>query len=234
MEIPEKIKEFIERRIEFEAFSLPQFYPESKSVETFQTGYKIHGLTGESLTGEKEGDFKESWYVICSNYSSDPFIVDFLEEDKGFPVYFAFHGCGSWTPIKITETIESFSCYITEIKEIEKNKAEILNYLEHNFDLNNEFWKDVHDEFLNKEESTNRSIIDDPEWIKGRIIITSTGKNKLKVINYLKVQLNLTLQQALVLSKQSEIEYKEGYLTHLKQFITHLESLGATAIFRPD
>lgn len=35
MEIPEKIKEFIERRIEFEAFSLPKFHPESKSVEPF-------------------------------------------------------------------------------------------------------------------------------------------------------------------------------------------------------
>ena len=97
MKIPEKIEEFIKQRIEFEVYRLPQFYPDLKSFDNFQIGYKVHGLTGENLTGKKEGDFKESWFVICSNYSDDPFIVDFLEEDKNFPVYFAFHGCGNWT-----------------------------------------------------------------------------------------------------------------------------------------
>ena len=114
-----KIEDFLIQKTELNAGNLPQNYPTVEEFEEFQMGYKIHGWTKEILTGNNEGDFKESWYVICSNYCDDPFFVDFSEEEKDFPVYFAFHGSGGWTPIKISENIQDFSKHLMNIKEIE-------------------------------------------------------------------------------------------------------------------
>ena len=95
MKIPKEIKEFIAESIELENLCLPHFYPDVNSFEKFQTGYKINGVTGEKITGEKKGDFQESWFVICSGYSNDLFFIDINEEEDNFPVYFAWHGAGS-------------------------------------------------------------------------------------------------------------------------------------------
>lgn len=72
------------------------------------------------------------------------------------------------------------------------------------------------------------------DWKFGKIIITDIGPNKLKIVNILKARFNLTPQDALSLSKQSEIVLKEGYLQHLKDEIGQLNQLGATAIFKPN
>jgi hypothetical protein len=232
--LPDIIKKFIVQKIELENCILPQFYPTLDSFEEFQIGYKVHGLTGENLTGEKDGNFKGNWYVICSNYSNDPFFVDFSEEDKSFPVYFAYHGCGNWGPIKVAESLDSFLFHISNIKETEKENDKVLNYIKENLDLNNEFWKDTYEGFLYERDKVEKKEFDNTEWIKGRILITDVGTDKLKVINYLKNKLELTPQQASAMSKQVEIDFIEGYSVHLESTINYLESLGATAIFRPD
>ena len=230
----EEIKEIIENKIEFDNYYLPQFYPETDRFEQFQSGYRYNETTGENLIGEKEGDWKEDWFVICSGYSNDPFIVDFSEKSKNYPVYFAWHGAGHWTPIKIVDTLKLFLHHLKELKKLENDKINILNYLENNVDLNNEFWKEAYQGFAEQEFKTEPKEDDWEDWILGKIIITDIGKEKMKLINYLKTELNLTPQQALMISKKDEIEFKEGYLTHLKYFIQTLENLGATAIFRKD
>jgi hypothetical protein len=75
---------------------------------------------------------------------------------------------------------------------------------------------------------------DRESWILGKIIITDIGLHKLKIVNILKAEFNLTPQDALSLSKQGEIVFKEGYFQHLKDEIDQLNQLGATAIFEPN
>ncbi len=147
MDIPNKVKEFIAKKIELENFCLPHFYPEINKFEDFQIGYKVHGNTGEKITGENEGDFKESWYVICSGYSNDPFFIDMNEEKENFPVYFAWHGAGSWNPIKVSKNIIEFGNQLEILKNIELSDENAQDKIKEKFDLNNEFWLEVYNEY---------------------------------------------------------------------------------------
>jgi len=147
MVLPKEIKDFIQKKIELENFCLPHFYPEIGTFDDFQIGYKIHGNTGEKITGENKGDFRENWYVICSGYANDPFFIDIEEKNKNYPVYFAWHGVGSWTPIKVSESIEKFANQLDILKKIELSSKNIQEEIKKIFDLNNEFWKEVYKEY---------------------------------------------------------------------------------------
>ncbi|MFC5046542.1 SMI1/KNR4 family protein [Aquimarina hainanensis] len=147
MEIPDEIKEFIAKKITLENFCLPHFYPEPDTLNDFQIGYKIHGNTGEKITGENAGDFRESWYVICSGYSNDPFFIDMNEKNENFPVYFAWHGAGSWHPIKVSKTISEFGNQLEILKKIELSDKNVQDKIKEKFDLNNEFWLEVYNEY---------------------------------------------------------------------------------------
>jgi hypothetical protein len=136
----QKVTDFINQKITIEELCLPHFYPTVDRFDKFQAGYKYN-----AITGEKSKVFNENWFVICFNYSSDPFFVDFREVEKGFPVYFAWHGTGRWVAIKVAETINEFLFHLSEIKQIEGNKDKMLHYLETHFDLENEFWKEVYE-----------------------------------------------------------------------------------------
>jgi len=147
MKIPNSVKDFIEQKIEIlEISTLPQFYPKLESFENFQLGYKVNAKTGEKLTGGKDGNFRENWYVVCSNYYNDPFFVDFSEEVKNFPVYFARSGDGRWTPIEVAESLSSFLVHISRIRDIENEKNKVLEYIKGNFDLNNALWGETYNE----------------------------------------------------------------------------------------
>lgn len=147
MEIPNEIKAFIAKKIELENFCLPHYYPDLNNFNDFQIGYKIHGKTGEKVSGENEGDFRESWYVICSGYANDPFFIDINEKNESFTVYFAWHGAGNWTPIKVSENISDFSHQIELLKKIEWSEENIQDKIKEKFDLNNEFWMEVYNEY---------------------------------------------------------------------------------------
>ena len=92
-------------------------------------------------------------------------------------------------------------------------------------DKNNYYWND---HIISKEDFEKYTDM------KGTAVITDMGKDKLTVINFLKNKLNITPQQALTSSKQSEIIVAEGFSAQLKQIITHLETLGATVVFKPE
>lgn len=230
--IPNEIQNFIEQKITFENYCLPQFYPDANGFEQFQSGYRYNETNDENLIGEEEGKWKENWYVICSGYANDPFFVDFSEAENDYPVYFAWHGAGSWKPIMVTEILSDFLHHLIEIKKIESDKVSVLDYIKTHFDIDNELWKEIYQEYEEQELSNAQTQDDLEDWILGKIIITDVGNDKMKVINFLKSELKLTPQQALSLSKQNEIEFMEGYLKHLKYFINQLESLGAKIVFR--
>lgn len=152
MKLPNLIKEFITRKIELTNYCLPHFYPEIDDFESFQIGYKINGNTGEKITGEKEGDFKESWFVICSGYAANPFFIDMNEENEKFPVYFAWNGAGNWSPIQVAENLTQFTEKLIWLKEVESSNENIQDIIKDKIDLSHEFWKEVYNEYPNEDE----------------------------------------------------------------------------------
>ena len=62
-----------------------------------QKGYSVDP-NGKILTGEKDGDWKNSWLVIgYEELCGDPIFVDLNLEH--LPVFTAIHGIGSWNKI---------------------------------------------------------------------------------------------------------------------------------------
>ncbi|MET4142726.1 SMI1/KNR4 family protein [Pedobacter sp. UYP1] len=236
MELHPEIKKFIERKIMPDSVYLPQNYPEVKTFEKFQDGYRFNGTTGETYTGIKPAEFRENWYVICSNEMNDPFYVDLSEQDRGFPVYFSWHGSGSWEPVKVADDLSDFAAKLLSIQKAEKDKDELINLLDADFDLTIELWEEMYASIEEEDEDVSKEETDtDPsEWIRGKVVIRDVGQQKMKIVHYLKENLKLTPQQALALSKQKEIEVYQGYLVYLKDVVSYLKELGATAEFVAD
>lgn len=233
MELHPEIKNFIEKRIMPDNLYLPQNYPEVKTFKEFQDGYRFNGTTGEIYTGIKPAEFRGNWYVICSNEMNDPFYVDLSEQDRGFPVYFSWHGAGSWEPVKVADDLNDFAAKLLSIQKVEKDKDKLINLLDEDFDLTIELWEEMYAS-IEEEEGDDGEEKDPSEWIKGKVVIRDIGQQKMKIVYYLKDHFKLTPQQALALSKQKDIEVDQGHLLYLKGLVDYLRELGATAEFVAD
>lgn len=163
---------------------------------------------------------------------NDPFFVDLSEQDQGFPVYFSWHGAGSWELVKVAEDLKDFTAKLLSIQKVDQDKAELLRLLETKFDLTIELWKEMYASI--EEEDDHVEDADLSEWISGKVVIRDIGQQKMKIVHYLKEHFKLTPQQALALSKQKDIEVDQGHLLYLKGLVNYLKELGATAEFVPD
>ena len=143
MTMPPEVAAFIEQGIVVGEMCLPDHYPKHDKFTEFQAGYRYNAVTGEPLTGEQAGDFRPSWYVVAANYFDDPFYVDFLEQEAGFPVYFSYHGAGSWTPLRAAATLLDFTHLLTALAETANDTAASLRLLQSIPDVENEFWQEV-------------------------------------------------------------------------------------------
>lgn len=234
MELHPEIKKFIEKKIMPDNSYLPQNYPAVKTFDKFQDGYRFNGTTGEIYTGTKPAEFRENWYVICSNEMNDPFYVDLSEQERGFPVYFSWHGSGSWEQVKVADDLNDFAAKLLRIQKAEKDKDELINLLNEDFDLTIELWEEMYASIEEEEECVEDTDTGSSEWIRGKVVIRDIGHQKMKIVHYLKENLKLTPQQALALSKQKDIEVYQGYLVHLKDVVSYLKEQGATAEFVAD
>jgi len=89
-------------------------------LKSLQIGYSI-SPTGESLTGEKEGDWLKKWIVIgYGECCGDPIFIDSTAE--GFPVYTAIHGEGSWNAKRIAVSLEQFGLALSAVAEAAKGR----------------------------------------------------------------------------------------------------------------
>lgn len=80
----------------------------------------------------------------------DPFFVDFALGDA-LPVYFAYHGAGSWEPIKVADDIVKFEEILTALAALEAPcSLEAIALLA---DLNNEFYRELADDYARKDEA---------------------------------------------------------------------------------
>ena len=77
-----------------------------EEFEEGQLGYSIDE-GGTSLTGNEEGEWKESWYVIgYDELVGDPIFIDISIER--YPVMTAMHGEGEWEPKVMYWTLDKF------------------------------------------------------------------------------------------------------------------------------
>jgi hypothetical protein len=81
-----------------------------------QLGYSITE-SGETITGDYEGDWKRNWLVIARDeLLGDPLFVDLNEED--LPVYTAEHGEGAWSATIVSFSFKGFIQALEEIDRI--------------------------------------------------------------------------------------------------------------------
>jgi len=204
MNLPREIQSFISEKVELENYCLPHFYPELNSFEDFQIGYKINGVSGKKETGDADGDFKENWFVICSGYASDPFFIDITEIDKGFPVYFSWHGAGKWIAIKVAENINDFSKKLRFLKDLETENNNIQEEFRKTFDMNNEFWLEVYHGYEEEEEvySDHQSPTENEKRIQ-------EIRKELKDLDKNKEKGKIELKRYLISKRELENEIKE-------------------------
>jgi len=178
VQIPNLIQNFIRKRIVSECILLPFFYPDESGFEEFQDGYKFNRITSEDLTGSAPGQWRKSWQVIARNGMDDPFFVDFALGDAS-PVYFAYHGAGSWEPIKIADDIVKFEEILTVLAALEAPCP--LDAIAPLTDLNNEFYRELVDDYARKDEARA-----EPEYKYFSIFIEDLGADPVKTLVFLK------------------------------------------------
>lgn len=106
-----------------------------------QLGYSINS-NGNSLVGDKKGDWKQNWFVIgYEDLCGDPIFTDLSREN--FPVFTAAHGTGNWEPILIADNFDSFieKLEIIMSRKSPNKKLEDIQRLNRQSDL--EFWKQI-------------------------------------------------------------------------------------------
>ena len=179
MQIPDLIRNFIRKRIVSECILLPFFYPDEGEFESFQDGYRLVGRkTGEGLADDTPGQWRKSWQVIARNALDDPFFVDFALGDPS-PVYFAYHGAGSWEPIKVADDIVKFEEILTTLAALEAPcSIEPIALLA---DLNNEFYRELADDYAQVNEE-----VEEKNYKYFSVFIEDMGADQVKTLVFLK------------------------------------------------
>ena len=178
MQIPNLIQNFIRKRIVSECILLPLFYPDEGEFESFQDGYRFNRITGEDLTGSAPGQWRESWQVIARNALDDPFFVDFALGDAS-PVYFAYHGAGSWKPIKVADDIVKFEEILTALAALKKPCS--LEAIAPLADLQNEFYRELADDYAQEDGQS-----EEKNYKYFSIFIEDLGADPVKTLVFLK------------------------------------------------
>ena len=179
MQISSLIRNFIRKRIVSESVLLPFFYPDEGEFESFKEGYRLaNRKTGEELADDAPGQWRKSWRVIARNGMDDPFFVDFALGDAS-PVYFAYHGAGSWEPIKVADDIVKFEEILTTLAALAAPCS--LDAIAPLTDLNNEFYRELADDYVRKDEAR-----EEPEYKYFSVFTLDLGADKVKTLVFLK------------------------------------------------
>ena len=158
---------------------LPFFYPDEGEFESFQEGYRLASRkTGEELADDTPGQWRKSWRVIARNGMDDPFFVDFALGDA-LPVYFAYHGAGSWEPIKVADDIVKFEKILIALAALEAPCS--LEAIAPLTDLNNEFYRELADNYAQEDEAR-----EEPGYKYFSVFIEDLGADKVKTLVFLK------------------------------------------------
>lgn len=218
--------------------ALPFHYPRPEEWESWQSGFRRHGNTGESLLATTPGAWQPGWYVIALNGFDDPFFIDLQEAAQGYPVYYALHGAGRWEAQCAAPNLQRFGEMLATLRDYGDDDAAALRWMKAEVDLDTELWREVWEERQKRkpldEEPPCTTPPDPTAWQHGALVITAIGPQKMKIVHWLKQALDLTPQQALALAAQPSIEVGSGYRTQWRGAEEQLQALGATVEFRAD
>ena len=122
--------------------------------------------------------WRKSWQVIARNALDDPFFVDFALGGAS-PVYFAYHGAGSWEPIEVADDIVKFEEILTALAALKKPCS--LDAIAPLADLNNEFYRELADDYAQADEAR-----EEPEYKYFSVFIEDLGADPVKTLVFLK------------------------------------------------
>lgn len=235
MLLPAAVLEFLRAPYAFSCLELPNNYACAGQFALFQIGYRVHGITAEDLTGAAAKSFPTNAYVIASNALADPFVIYFDQEPQGFPVYFARHGQGVWHWQQISPSLCEFSQILAQLQTLEDTPEAMVRFLQAQ-NLQAEYWQELEQTFSEMQEDAalddELSHIDPSlnlqDWQQMRLIITDLGANKLPVVKFIKDRLQISLSQALALSKNLPLELEQGAQRWLNNTAQDLQALGAS------
>lgn len=112
-QIPEVYRKFLERHDPQDALFSPapgnaiSLIP-LQHLEDGQLGFSVHGTTGANLTGQADGDWRETWLVIGDD-NECPFYLECSEAKNGdAPVYNAVREGGKWYSHRAASSFEKF------------------------------------------------------------------------------------------------------------------------------
>ncbi len=242
--LTETVKQFIESAEVSGDMALPFFYPLIQQLESFQIGFRQHGLSGESLISSSEGDWQPSWYAIARNQFDDPFFIDIDKGSQGFPVYYAAHGPGRWDALQVAPSIGHFRQLLAALILLADDDTAAAQYIKAETDASNKLWIEVLEGRLSRQqelaekaqltqlETPINAPINADDWLQGALILTDAGPQKLKVVQCIQQILDLSPHQALALISKGDIPLGEGYFIHLRRHQHKLVALGATLVFR--
>ena len=108
----------------------------------------------------------------------DPFFVDFAL-GAASPVYFAYHGAGSWEPIKVADDIVKFEEILTALAALEAPCS--LEAIAPLADLNNEFYRELADDYAKQDEAR-----EELGYKYFSVFIEDLGADKVKTLVFLK------------------------------------------------
>ncbi len=234
VQLPDELHHLLQAPIFFEGLEMPQHYADPKHVDWFQIGYRVHGITHEDLTSTESGAFQPTWYVFAQNEMADPFFIDIAEQEQGFPVYFARHGQGFWQAEPIAESFTAFTNYLNQIKQREQCIPELLAFVQ-NIASDSEFWCSVeyyYEELLASVEEDDAFLpvndqVNPADWEVVQVRLLALGARKLEVVKFIKDYLQLSLVQALAVTKELPLTVKQGARRFMQVLADDLQALGA-------
>lgn len=236
---PAAVHQFLAAAIVPGDMALPFHYPRPEEWEGWQSGFRTHGTTGESLVATTPGAWQPGWYVIALNGFDDPFFVDLHEAAQGYPVYYAPHGAGRWEAECAAPSLQRFGEMLAALRDQGDDGTAAPGWIQAAADLGTALWREVFEERQKRElpDETAPQPATPPgstAWQHGTLVITAIGPQKMKIVHWLKQALDLTPQQALALVMQPRIAVGNGYRAQWHGAQEQLQALGATVEFRPD
>jgi hypothetical protein len=118
MEPYDTILNAIRPKVSFGCATIHVYRPSELKVG--QVGYSI-SPTGESLVGDKDGDWRSTWLVIGYDETcGDPIFIDRSKEE--YPVYTAMIGKGRWDAVPIAVSLQAFGRALSAIAAVAEGR----------------------------------------------------------------------------------------------------------------
>jgi hypothetical protein len=127
MKLYEQLLEMINAEVSF-GYSTIHVY-RAAELATGQVGYSV-SPEGDILSGNGEGDWRDTWIVIgYDEILGDPIFIDTAEDT--YPVYTAMHGEGYWAPERIAVSLEAFGHSLDAVAAVAKGREHPVALQEH-------------------------------------------------------------------------------------------------------